>query len=91
MKVYKEKTATVVQAKTEVAYRLVEDDNSIERVDLEMVQAETGKHITWLATLTTNGIHIHEFSKPCTDTYNFSEDMFQNNQLNVEYGRGRNQ
>jgi hypothetical protein len=91
MKVYKEETTTVVQKKIEVAYRLVEDDNSADRIDLEMVEAETGRHITWLATLTTHGIHIHEFSEPNKDDYNYDEDMFYNNQLNVEYDRGRNQ
>jgi hypothetical protein len=90
MKIYKEKTTTVAQKKIEVAYRLVEDgDNG--RIDLETVEAETGRHINWLATLTTRGIHIHEFSEPNKDDYNYDEDMFYNNQLNVEYDRGINQ
>lgn len=56
-------------------------------IDIEMVEAETGEHITWLATLNQDGIHIHEFSKPYCDTYNFSEDMFHNKQLDVTYDR----
>jgi hypothetical protein len=88
MKVYKEKTTTAVQKKIEVAYRLVEDgDNG--RIDLEMVGAETGRHINWLATLTTRGIHIHEFSEPNKDDYNYDEEMFSNHKLLVIYDCGR--
>lgn len=85
MKIYKEKTTTAVQRKIEVAYRLVEDEEKEGDIDIEMVVEETGKHITWLASLTPNGIRVHGFSEPDKDDYNYDEDMFSRHQLLVRY------